>query len=150
MISCGGHHCDSSSSVGTPSCRKSRSSGTVVPGTIQYNDATGVTTFDVLDPKDKTTTMTVVYPHTAPDTLKDNAQAVAEGQPCCFTNPQYTGKCVVQPGAGETCASILECLNNPQAQGKSYCGNTTVRGGWALADCNEKKSGPVPGATDRR
>jgi hypothetical protein len=79
-----------------------------------------------------------------------DAQAVAEGQPCCFTNPQYTGKCVVQPGPDETCASILAYLNNPQAQGKSYCGNTSVRGGWALADCNEKKSGPVPGATDRR
>jgi hypothetical protein len=78
------------------------------------------------------------------------AQAVAEGQACCFTNPQYTGKCVVQPGAGETCASILAYLNNPQAQGKSYCGNTDIRGGWALADCAEKKSGPVPGANDRR
>jgi hypothetical protein len=78
------------------------------------------------------------------------AQAVAEGQPCCFTNPQYTGKCVVQPGAGETCASILDYLNNPQAQGKSYCGNTTVRGGWAQADCGEKKSEPVPQDAERR
>ena len=78
------------------------------------------------------------------------AQAVAEGQPCCFTNPQYTGKCVVQPGAGETCASILAYLNNPQAQGKNYCDNTSVRGGWQLVDCAEKKSGPPPGATDRR
>ena len=78
------------------------------------------------------------------------AQAVAAGQACCFTNPQYTGKCVVQPAADETCASILDYLNNPQAQGKNYCGNTTVRGGWTQVDCAEKKSGPPPGANDRR
>jgi hypothetical protein len=78
------------------------------------------------------------------------AQNDSAGQSCCFTNPQYTGKCVVQPAAGETCASILGYLNNPQAQGKNYCGNTTVRGGWTEVDCAEKKSGPVPGANDRR
>jgi cytochrome c-type biogenesis protein CcmE len=57
-----------------------RLQGTVVPGTIQYDDATGATTFEVLDPQDETTTMTVVYSGTVPDTLKDNAQAVAEGE----------------------------------------------------------------------
>jgi len=57
-----------------------RLQGTVVPGTVQYDDATGATTFQVLDPKDEATTMTVVYTGTVPDTLKDNAQAVAEGQ----------------------------------------------------------------------
>ena len=57
-----------------------RLQGTVVPGTIQYEDATGATTFEVIDPQDETTTMTVVYSGTVPDTLKDNAQAVAEGE----------------------------------------------------------------------
>ena len=55
--------------------------------------------------------------------------------PCCFTNPQYTGVCSVDPGEGETCASILAYLNNPQSQGKSYCGNTNVRGGWKQQKC---------------
>lgn len=57
-----------------------RLQGTVIPGTIQYDDASGVTTFQVVDPTDETTTMTIVYPHTAPDTLKDEALAVAEGE----------------------------------------------------------------------
>ena len=56
---------------------------------------------------------------------------------CCYTNPQYAGVCVVQPGAGETCSSILAYLNNPRSQGKSYCGNTEVRGGWKQVACAE-------------
>jgi hypothetical protein len=64
--------------------------------------------------------------------------AGAARQPCCFTNPQYTGVCVVEPGEGETCASILEYLNNPRSQGKSYCGNTNIRGGWKQAECPKK------------
>lgn len=57
-----------------------RLSGTVVPGTIETDTATGVTTFDVIDPDDKTTVISVSYAGAVPDTLKDNAQAVAEGQ----------------------------------------------------------------------
>jgi hypothetical protein len=57
--------------------------------------------------------------------------------PCCFTNPQYTGVCSVTPGEGETCRTILDYLNNPQSQGKSYCGNTNVRGGWQRAACQK-------------
>jgi hypothetical protein len=41
----------------------------------------------------------------------------------------------VQPVEGESCASILEYLNEPQSQGKSYCGNTNIRGGWKQAAC---------------
>ena len=67
--------------------------------------------------------------------------AAAAKKPCCFTNPQYTGVCVVQPGEGETCTSILDYLNNPQSQGKTYCGNTSIRGGWKQAEC--KKDGPT-------
>lgn len=61
--------------------------------------------------------------------------AQTAARPCCFDNPQYSGTCVVQPAEGESCASILEYLNNPQAHGKSYCGNTTIRGGWKQVEC---------------
>lgn len=58
-----------------------------------------------------------------------------ERPPCCFTNPQYSGVCSVKPAKGETCASILAYLNEPNSQGKSYCGNTTIRGGWQQRTC---------------
>jgi hypothetical protein len=54
---------------------------------------------------------------------------------CCFTNPRYVGTCDVEPGKDETCASILEYLNNPASQGKAYCNNTDVRGGWKSEPC---------------
>ena len=56
-------------------------------------------------------------------------------RPCCFTNTRYSGVCSVQPGEGESCASILEYLNNPNSQGKSYCDNTNIRGGWQQKKC---------------
>jgi len=55
--------------------------------------------------------------------------------PCCFTNPRYAGVCEVTPGEGETCSSILAYLNNLNSTGKTYCGSTTVRGGWSQVDC---------------
>jgi len=61
-------------------------------------------------------------------------------QRCCFANPEYAGVCVVQPGEGETCASVLAYLNNPRSQGKSYCGNTSVRGGWKQVECPKASS----------
>lgn len=57
--------------------------------------------------------------------------------PCCFTNPRYAGVCQVVPGEDETCASILAYLNNQNSVGKSYCGNTNIRGGWSLVDCDQ-------------
>ena len=57
---------------------------------------------------------------------------------CCFTNPQYAGTCEVVPSKDDTCASILGYLNNPQSQGKAYCGNTIVRGGWQEVSCEPK------------
>lgn len=63
--------------------------------------------------------------------------AASARKPCCFTNPQYSGICAVQPGEGETCQSILDYLNNPQSQGKTYCDNTNIRGGWAIAACQK-------------
>jgi hypothetical protein len=61
--------------------------------------------------------------------------ATAGRPPCCYTNPQYAGPCAVQPVKGETCASILAYLNNPRSEGKSYCSNTNIRGGWKRARC---------------
>jgi hypothetical protein len=61
--------------------------------------------------------------------------AAADDRPCCYTNPQYSGQCAVQPARGETCASILAYLNNPSSQGKSYCNSTNIRGGWKLLKC---------------
>lgn len=54
---------------------------------------------------------------------------------CCFTNPQYSGVCAVEPGEDETCSSILAYLNNPRSQGKTYCGSTSIRGGWKQVTC---------------
>jgi hypothetical protein len=58
---------------------------------------------------------------------------------CCFTNPRYAGVCEVQPAKDETCRTVLDYLNNPMAQGKSYCGNTQVRGGWKAKGCVPKQ-----------
>ena len=65
-------------------------------------------------------------------TRAEGQQAAAK---CCFNNPRYTGTCEVTLGEGETCASVLAYLNNQAATGKSYCGNTTIRGGWATVAC---------------
>lgn len=58
---------------------------------------------------------------------------------CCFTNPGYSGTCDVRPAKGETCGQILDYLNDPISQGKGYCGNTTIRGGWKSATCEPNK-----------
>jgi hypothetical protein len=63
-----------------------------------------------------------------------------KARPCCYTNPQYTGACTVQPAKGETCASILAFLNDPRSLGKSYCDNTSIRGGWVRTKCATRKA----------
>ena len=75
-------------------------------------------------------------------------QAVADARPaCCFTNPQYSGICAVEPGEGETCTTILDYLNNPNSQGKTYCGNTSIRGGWKRVECKKVIADEAPGRT---
>jgi hypothetical protein len=69
---------------------------------------------------------------------KGRVPQASEGTSCCFSNPRHTGVCMVEPGADETCASILAYLNNPQSQGKSYCGSSSVRGGWRQVACKAK------------
>jgi hypothetical protein len=70
--------------------------------------------------------------------LAERAQSDPSRKPCCFRNPAYAGTCRVQPAEDETCASILAYLNNPMAEGKSYCGGTTVRQGWTEVSCDEE------------
>lgn len=56
---------------------KIRLSGKVKPGTIRFDVAQGVVTFVVSDGRQD---VTVKYTGPAPDTLKDDADAVAEGR----------------------------------------------------------------------
>ena len=69
-------------------------------------------------------------------TAQPAPMAVQAKDPCCFTNPRYTGVCKVVPGEDETCSDILAYLNNQNSVGKSYCGNTTIRGGWTQVACD--------------
>jgi hypothetical protein len=64
-------------------------------------------------------------------------EASAAEEKCCFANPRFTGICQVTPAEGESCASILGYLNNPNSTGKAYCGGTPVRGGWKQVSCDE-------------
>jgi hypothetical protein len=57
---------------------------------------------------------------------------------CCFENARYVGACEVEPAPDETCATILEYLNNLQSQGKNYCNSTNIRGGWKTVPCEPK------------
>ena len=77
----------------------------------------------------------------APVRVRERPQGEKERKPCCFRNPGYAGTCKVQPAEEETCSSILAYLNNPVADGKSYCGGTTVRGGWTEVPCKEEEAG---------
>jgi hypothetical protein len=58
---------------------------------------------------------------------------------CCFEHANYQGTCVVTPGEGETCESILEYLNTPGTVSKTYCGGTRIRGGWTLVECEQEE-----------
>ena len=53
-----------------------RISGTVVPGSIVTSVTEGTVSFEVTD---ETTTVPILFEGPAPDTLKDRAEAVAEG-----------------------------------------------------------------------
>lgn len=68
----------------------------------------------------------------------------APGAVCCFTNPAYSGVCVVGPAENETCGSILAYLNNEQSVGRNYCDRTNIRGGWQQVGCET----PVPPKDD--
>jgi hypothetical protein len=82
-------------------------------------------------------------PSLAAAALASGAPVVAQDPPppakCCFTNPRYSGTCEVEPAKDESCGTILGYLNNPMSQGKSYCGNTAIRGGWQSVSCTAAK-----------
>lgn len=63
---------------------------------------------------------------------------------CCFTNPRYSGVCEVTTGPDETCSDVVAYLNNQESVGKTYCGNTTIRGGWAQVECEGEASMCTP------
>jgi hypothetical protein len=60
-------------------------------------------------------------------------------QRCCFTNQRFAGTCMVEPEKDETCGQILDYLNNPMSSGKSYCGNSPIRGGWKSVACEPSR-----------
>ena len=70
----------------------------------------------------------------------DEATMATQQEPCCFENPRYSGTCQVTPGPEETCGDILAYLNNPNSVGKTYCGNTKIRGGWSSVACEKSSS----------
>ncbi len=72
---------------------------------------------------------------TAVASTEDASTAIGQA-PCCFENPRFSGTCQVTPGEDESCSSILGYLNNPNSVGKTYCGNTKVRGGWTQVSCD--------------
>ena len=84
-------------------------------------------------------------------TETDEAATVSQQEPCCFENPRYSGTCQVTPGPEESCSDILAYLNNPNSVGKSYCGNTKVRGGWSSVACGSSTSvTPTDSCSDSR
>ena len=66
-----------------------------------------------------------------------------QGGVCCLTNFRFTGPCEVTVGAGESCSDVLAYLNNFQAAGRQYCGNTIIRGGWTQVLCGSTGGGVV-------
>ncbi|HVO12393.1 MAG TPA: hypothetical protein VMX54_16740 [Vicinamibacteria bacterium] len=88
-----------------------------------------------------TALLLAVSPGSLPSPTRAGTCAASDQSPsphCCFTHPDYTGTCEVEPAKDETCSSILEYLNNPQSQGKVYCSSTTLRGGWKSVSCESK------------
>ncbi len=65
--------------------------------------------------------------------------AAPNAKVCCFTNPDFVGTCRVTAAKRETCDSILRYLNDAKAVGKTYCDNTTIRGGWVAVSCTDGK-----------
>ena len=76
--------------------------------------------------------------------------AAAAKDPCCFENPRYSGTCQITPGEDESCGDILAYLNNPNSVGKTYCGNTKVRGGWHKVACDAEKTSAGTGVAPSR
>lgn len=72
------------------------------------------------------------------------AETTIGNETCCFTNPRYSGICEVTTGPDESCSDVLSYLNNQASVGKSYCGNTQIRGGWAQVECEDASTKCTP------
>lgn len=83
---------------------------------------------------------TILLVHLSPGSRTASQETKKPELKCCYTNPQYSGVCEVTPAEGETCSTILAYLNNPNSQGKNYCGGTSIRGGWKQVPCDEKQA----------
>jgi hypothetical protein len=88
----------------------------------------------------RTASAAEVGPDSGCTSARATTAATEAKPPCCFSNPSYSGTCQVNPGEGETCATILSYLNTPLSTGKSYCSNTDVRGGWKQETCEKEKA----------
>ena len=65
----------------------------------------------------------------------------ADATLCCFSNWRFAGTCIEQVPAGQSCNGVLGTLNNPMSAGTTYCGGTTIRGGWAAVPCGGGSGG---------
>jgi hypothetical protein len=74
-------------------------------------------------------------------TRSGQVQQGGGGKVCCLANFRFTGPCEVTVGPGESCSDVLAYLNNFQAAGRQYCGNTIIRGGWTLVRCGSTGGG---------
>ena len=64
----------------------------------------------------------------------------SEPRLCCVANPRFSGICSVELGPDETCQAVLDYLNNANSVGKTYCGKTNIRGGWAQVECQDENA----------
>jgi len=64
------------------------------------------------------------------------AESQTKPSRCCYVNTEYHGVCQITPAEGETCDSILKYLNTPGTAGKTYCDQTSIRGGWKQVACD--------------
>jgi hypothetical protein len=66
---------------------------------------------------------------------------------CDFTNPAYSGSCLVSEetpvglSPRSACRRVLSCLNNPRCVSKTYCNATAIRGGWRLTEARRAQRG---------
>jgi hypothetical protein len=65
--------------------------------------------------------------------------AEEEARFCCVANPRFAGTCKVELAEDESCGDVLAYLNNAASAGKTYCGTTPIRGGWAQVECQDEE-----------
>ncbi|MGH9391742.1 MAG: hypothetical protein ACRD1Z_19245 [Vicinamibacteria bacterium] len=56
-----------------------------------------------------------------------------------FREPRLRRNLQGRARGGRDLREHLAYLNNPMAEGKSYCGGTTVRQGWTEVSCEDRE-----------